>query len=53
MQKNAVEALKIGEKFIEEWKHHPLITPMLAPHATNTNTEENFLEKAMEIVKKT
>lgn len=49
--KNAVEALKIGEKFIEEWKHHPLITPMLAPHATNTNTEEIF-RKAMEIVKK-
>ena len=25
---------------------HPLITPMLAPHATNTNTEEIF-RKAM------
>lgn len=29
--------LKLGEAFIKKWKGHPLITPLIAPHATNTN----------------
>ena len=42
--KNAKEALQIAEKFMNNWQHHPLITPMIAPHATNTNSKENFVE---------
>jgi cytosine/adenosine deaminase-related metal-dependent hydrolase len=34
------EALKWCETFIEKWQGHPLITPAIAPHATNTNTPE-------------
>ena len=29
-----------AEKFISEWKDHPLITPAIAPHATYTVTPE-------------
>lgn len=29
--------LKLGEEFIKKWKNDPLITPLIAPHATNTN----------------
>ena len=33
--------LAIGERFIAEWKNrHPLITPAIGPHATNTNSAE-------------
>lgn len=43
--------LAIGEDFIQTWQDSPLITPILAPHATNTNDPEIF-EEAMDIVKK-
>lgn len=42
--KNAKEALNLAENFMKEWYEHPLITPMIAPHATNTNCKENFIE---------
>ena len=33
--------LASGERFIQEWKgRHPLITPAIGPHATNTNSAE-------------
>lgn len=48
---NAYKALEIGEDFIRKWKGHALISPMLAPHGTNTVTEDIF-QKTMEIVKK-
>ncbi|MHC5267682.1 amidohydrolase [Enterococcus sp. LJL98] len=35
-------ALEWTEGFIQRWLEHPLITPMIAPHATNTNTKEDF-----------
>jgi len=34
------EALVWSESFINQWKNHPLITPAIAPHATNTNTPD-------------
>lgn len=30
--------IEYGERFILNWKDHPLITPIIAPHATNTNS---------------
>lgn len=48
---NAKEALIIAEKFMKDWQNHPLITPMIAPHATNTNCVENFNE-ALRLAKK-
>ncbi len=30
--------IEYGERFIHNWKDHPLITPIIAPHATNTNS---------------
>ncbi|MEG7530908.1 MAG: amidohydrolase [Hungatella sp.] len=40
-----------GEKFLQEWKDHPLIMPMIAPHATNTNSPE-ALQKAQQLAQK-
>ncbi|MEG0368637.1 MAG: amidohydrolase, partial [Hungatella sp.] len=40
--------LVYGEKFLREWQDHPLITPMIAPHATNTNSPE-ALQKAQQL----
>ncbi len=37
-----------AEEFIKEWKNHKLITPCIAPHATNTNGEES-LKRAKKI----
>ena len=34
------EALEYTRKFIKKWKGHPLITPVIAPHAPYTCTEE-------------
>lgn len=34
------ESLAYTRKFIEEWRHHPLITPAVAPHAPYSSTEE-------------
>ncbi len=31
-----------AEEFIHKWRHHQLITPCIAPHATNTNGEESL-----------
>ncbi|MDX9865248.1 MAG: amidohydrolase family protein [Anaerolineaceae bacterium] len=36
------EALEYTRKFIEKWKDHPLITPVVSPHAAYTNTEETL-----------
>ncbi|GCF92904.1 amidohydrolase [Enterococcus florum] len=35
--KNAGEALAYCEQFIQKWQGHEMITPMIAPHAPNTN----------------
>jgi len=45
---DAFEGLRLGEQFIKDWKDSRLITPIIAPHATNTNDPEIF-EKAMDI----
>lgn len=37
---NADEGIAYGLKFIQEYRHHPLITPAFAPHAPITNTPE-------------
>ena len=37
--------LDYGRKFIQKWKGDPLVSPLIAPHGTNTNQPE-FLEKA-------
>ncbi|QQO08259.1 amidohydrolase [Breznakiella homolactica] len=36
--------LEYGERFIREWAGDPLITPIIAPHATNTNSPEKIRE---------
>jgi cytosine/adenosine deaminase-related metal-dependent hydrolase len=36
--------LALGEAFIEKWRGDELITPMIAPHATNTNSPEKIQE---------
>ncbi len=36
------DALEYTRKFIEHWKDHPLITPVVAPHAAYTNTDETL-----------
>lgn len=36
--------LAYGETFIRNWKDHPLVTPMIAPHGTNTNSPEMLKE---------
>ena len=44
--------LEYSEWFISKWKNaHPLITPAIAPHATNTNSPD-ALKKAAEIAQK-
>lgn len=45
------EGLEYSEWYIPRWKNHPLITPAIAPHATNTNSAE-ALKKALEIANK-
>lgn len=42
--------LGYSESFIKKWKGHERITPFIAPHATNTNSEEALI-KANEISK--
>ncbi|MDR0639825.1 MAG: amidohydrolase [Spirochaetaceae bacterium] len=39
-------SLALGEMFIQKWKDDELITPMIAPHATNTNSPEKIKEAA-------
>lgn len=41
---NPTAALKWTEEFIRRWQNHPRITPVIAPHATNTNDETTFKE---------
>ena len=44
--------LALGERFIQEWKgRHPLITPAIGPHATNTNSAE-VLQQAQAIAER-
>ncbi|WP_279120725.1 amidohydrolase [Holdemania filiformis] len=44
--------LALGERFIQEWKgRHPLITPAIGPHATNTNSAE-VLKQAQAIAER-
>ena len=43
--------LDYGEAFINRWKNHHLITPIIAPHAPNTNTTES-LQRAHTLAKK-
>ncbi len=44
--------LEYSQWFISKWKDaHPLITPAIAPHATNTNSAD-ALKKAQEIAEK-
>jgi Cytosine deaminase and related metal-dependent hydrolases len=33
-----------ADKFITKWQNHPLITPFIAPHGTNTNSPEKLQE---------
>lgn len=48
----AYGGLDYSEWFIDKWKNaHPLITPAIAPHATNTNSKE-ALVRANEIAQK-
>lgn len=42
--------LEYGKTFLEKWKGHELITPLIAPHATNTNSPE-MLKKAYELAR--
>lgn len=45
------EALTYAKAFIQKWNGHPLIQPMIAPHATNTNAED-ILKKIQALAKK-
>lgn len=45
---HAHEGLQLAEQFIRTWKNSRLVTPIIAPHATNTNDAEIFTQ-AMEI----
>jgi cytosine/adenosine deaminase-related metal-dependent hydrolase len=38
--------LILGKRFIEKWRGDELICPMIAPHATNTNSPEKIREAA-------
>jgi 5-methylthioadenosine/S-adenosylhomocysteine deaminase len=40
------EGLTLTEKFIKEWRDHPLIIPAVAPHAPYTNTDESLKQSA-------
>lgn len=42
--------LLISEQFLRDWKDHELVTPIVAPHGTNTN-ELDVLIKAHELAK--
>lgn len=35
--------LKYGEGFLREWSGHELVTPIVAPHGTNTNSREALI----------
>lgn len=45
---DAWEGLALGEAFIKNWQDSRLITPIIAPHATNTN-DANIFKRAMQI----
>jgi 5-methylthioadenosine/S-adenosylhomocysteine deaminase len=40
------EGLALCRDFIETWKHHPLVTPAVGPHAPETGTPELLRESA-------
>jgi 5-methylthioadenosine/S-adenosylhomocysteine deaminase len=40
------DALAYTREFIKKWKGHPLITPVIAPHAYYTNTEKSLEDAA-------
>lgn len=44
----SLQAVFYAETFIRKWQGHPLITPILAPHAPNTNSPE-VLAKIIEL----
>jgi len=44
------ESLQYTREFIKTWHKHPLITPMIAPHAPYSNTEETLL-RSVEVAK--
>ncbi len=44
--KNADEGIAYAEKFIQQYRHHPRITPAFAPHAPYTNTTETLQKVA-------
>ena len=46
----AYGGLDYSENFIRNWKSHELVTPIIAPHATNTN-DASALKAAHEIAK--
>lgn len=48
--KEAYGGLAYSENFIRKWKSHELVTPIIAPHATNTN-DANALKAAHDIAK--
>ncbi|MBO1305089.1 amidohydrolase [Enterococcus sp. 669A] len=39
---NAAEALAYCESFIQKWQNHEMITPVIAPHAPNTNDQKTL-----------
>ena len=49
--KEAYGGLAYSEAFISKWKNHKLVTPIIAPHATNTN-DATALKTAHEIAEK-
>ncbi len=40
--KTPQEAIKYTNTFLQNWQGHDLITPIIAPHAPNTNTKEDL-----------
>ena len=40
--KTPAEALRFTERYIQRFRHDPLITPAVAPHAAYTNSEETL-----------
>lgn len=40
------DALAYTREFIKKWKGHPLITPVIAPHAYYTNTDKSLEDAA-------
>lgn len=47
----AYGGLAYSEQFIKRWNHHSLVTPIIAPHATNTN-DADALRTAHDIAEK-